>query len=220
MNRFEKAIVMIAGPIVGASAAFYSWSASYAVASLLILKSSTMWKSFVGGDVLMPAKQAWAYFGNPAVSKLISAATVSMLVQVAVVAGGLVLLVKRPWQVRPPAGGSRFATLKDLESAGLLGGIPGKSVLLGTFGKGNSAVDIRYSGDSHFFVNGPSRSGKGRGFVMPNLLEYQGSVIVLDVKLENYTLTAPARMAMGQRCFVFAPGWDRDHEGKEIIFGR
>ena len=128
MNRFEKAIVMIAGPIVGASAAFYSWSASYAVASLLILKSSTMWKSFVGGDVLMPAKQAWAYFGNPAVSKLISAATVSMLVQVAVVAGGLVLLVKRPWQVRPPAGGSRFATLKDLESAGLLGGIPGKSV--------------------------------------------------------------------------------------------
>ncbi|WP_064697763.1 type IV secretory system conjugative DNA transfer family protein [Rhizobium aegyptiacum] len=220
MNRFEKAALIIAGPIVGAGAVFYSWSASYAAASFLILKSSTMWKSFVGGDMLMPAKQAWYYFGNPAVSKLIYAATVATLVQAVVITGGLALLIKRPWQVRPPPGGSRFATLKDLESAGLLGGIPGKSVLLGTFGKGSSAVDVRYSGDSHFFVNGPSRSGKGRGFVMPNLLEYQGSVIVLDVKLENYTLTGPARIGMGQQCFVFAPGSARSHRWNPLDFVR
>ncbi len=220
MNRFEKLALAIAGPIVGAGAMFYSWSASYAAASFLILKSSSMWRSFAGGDMLMPAKQAWTYFHNPAVSRLILTATASMSVQVVIVAGGVALLIKRPWQVRPPAGGSRFATLKDLESAGLLGGIPGKSVLLGTFGKGNSAVDVRYSGDSHFFVNGPSRSGKGRGFVMPNLLEYQGSVIVLDVKLENYTLTGPARMAMGQQCFVFAPGSARSHRWNPLDFVR
>lgn len=220
MNRFEKLALAIAGPIVGAGAMFYSWSASYAAASFLILKSSTMWKSFAGGDMLMPVKQAWTYFGNPAVSRLILTATASMLVEVVIVAGGVALLIKRPWEVRPPAGGSRFATLKDLESAGLLGGIPGKSVLLGTFGKGSSAVDVRYSGDSHFFVNGPSRSGKGRGFVMPNLLEYQGSVIVLDVKLENYTLTGPARMAMGQQCFVFAPGSARSHRWNPLDFVR
>ncbi|MFW8642741.1 type IV secretory system conjugative DNA transfer family protein [Rhizobium beringeri] len=41
---------------------------------------------------------------------------------------------------------------------------------------------------------------------MPNLLEYEGSVIVPDVKPENYTQTGPARVAMGQQCFVFAPG--------------
>ncbi|OEC93600.1 type IV secretory system conjugative DNA transfer family protein [Rhizobium sp. YK2] len=220
MNRFEKLALAIAGPIVGVGAMSYSWSASYAAASFLILKSSTMWKSFAGGDMLMPAKQAWTYFGNPAVARLILTATASMLVQVVIVAGGVALLIMRPWQVRPPAGGSRFATLKDLESAGLLGGIPGKSVLLGTFGKGSSAVDVRYSGDSHFFVNGPSRSGKGRGFVMPNLLEYQGSVVVLDVKLENYTLTGPARMAMGQQCFVFAPGSARSHRWNPLDFVR
>ena len=220
MNRFEKVVALVAGPIVGAGAVFYTWSASYAAASFLILKSSTMWKSFTGGDMLMPAKQAWYYFGNPTVTKLISAATASTLAQVVVVAGAVTLLIKRPWQVRPPAGGSRFATRKDLENAGLLGGIPGKSVLLGTFGKGSSAVDVRYSGDSHFFVNGPSRSGKGRGFVMPNLLEYQGSVIVLDVKLENYTLTGPARIAMGQQCFVFAPGSARSHRWNPLDFVR
>ncbi|WP_349963392.1 type IV secretory system conjugative DNA transfer family protein [Rhizobium sp. ZPR3] len=220
MNRVEKLALAIGGPILSAGAAFYSWSASYAAASFLLLKSSTMWKSFAGGDIFMPAKQAWIYFGNPAVSKLISVATVSMLVQATIVAGGLALLIKRPWQVRPPAGGSRFATLEDLESAGLLGGIPGKSVLLGTFGKGRAAVDVRYSGDSHFFVNGPSRSGKGRGFVMPNLLEYQGSVIVLDVKRENYKLTGPARIAMGQRCFVFAPGSAHSHQWNPLDFVR
>ncbi|GAJ96142.1 type IV secretory system conjugative DNA transfer family protein [Rhizobium rhizogenes] len=220
MNRFEKVVALVAGPIVGAGAAFYTWSASYAAGSYLMLKSSTMWKSFVSGDVLMPAKQAWTYLGNPIVTKLISAATVSTLVLGAVVAVAITLAIKRPWQVRPPADGSRFATLKDLESAGLLGGATGKSVLLGTFGKGRNAVDVRYSGDSHFFVNGPSRSGKGRGFVMPNLLEYEGSVIVLDVKLENYTLAGSARLAMGQQCYVFAPGSARSHRWNPLDFVR
>ncbi|QND44596.1 type IV secretory system conjugative DNA transfer family protein (plasmid) [Rhizobium lusitanum] len=220
MRRFEKVVAVVAGPIVGVSAAFYAWSASYAAASYVMLKSSTMWKSFVSGDVLIPAKQAWYYLGNPIVTKLISAATMSTLALSAVVAIGITLAIKRPWQVRPPADGSRFATLKDLESAGLLCGTPGKSVLLGTFGKGRNAVDVRYSGDSHFFVNGPSRSGKGRGFVMPNLLEYEGSVIVLDVKLENYTLTGPARMAMGQRCYVFAPGSAHSHRWNPLDFVR
>ncbi|AYG64544.1 type IV secretory system conjugative DNA transfer family protein [Rhizobium jaguaris] len=220
MRRLKKAAVVIAGSSIGVGAAFYVWSGSYAAASYLMLKSSTMWKSFTGGDVLMPAKQAWYYLGNPTVTKLISVATVSTLVLSAAVAVGITLAVKRPWQVRPPADGSRFATLKDLKSAGLLSGKPGKSVLLGTFGKGSSAVDVRYSGDSHFFVNGPSRSGKGRGFVMPNLLEYEGSVIVLDVKLENYSLTGPARLAIGQQCYVFAPGSAHSHRWNPLDFVR
>lgn len=220
MRRFEKVAVIVAGPILGAGAAFYAWSASYSAASYLLLRNSAMWKSFASGDVLMPAEQAWLYLGNPIVRKLISTATISTLVLGAIAGVGLILTIKRPWQVRPPPDGSRFATLKDLEIAGLMGGVPGKSVLLGTFGKGSSAMDVRYSGDSHFFVNGPSRSGKGRSFVMPNLLEYEGSVIVLDVKLENYTLTGPARLAMGQRCFVFAPGSARSHRWNPLDFVR
>ncbi|MCY1740708.1 type IV secretory system conjugative DNA transfer family protein [Ensifer sp. SL37] len=220
MKRFEKIALSIGGPIAGAGAVFYAWSANYAAASYFLLKSSTMWKSFIGSDMLMPAKQAWVYLGNPTVNKLVSTASMTTLAQTAVLAGGLTLAIKRHWQVRPPADASRFATLKDLEDAGLLNGKPGKSVLLGTFGKGRNTVDVRYSGDSHFFVNGPSRSGKGRGFVMPNLLEYQGSVIVLDVKLENYSLTAPARLAMGQACYIFAPGSARSHRWNPLDFVR
>lgn len=38
----------------------------------------------------------------------------------------------------------------------------------------------------------PTGSGKGIGAVIPNLLDYPGSALVLDVKGENAAVTAPA----------------------------
>ncbi|UXS05566.1 type IV secretory system conjugative DNA transfer family protein [Agrobacterium tumefaciens] len=220
MNRSEKIALIISGPLVAAGGAFYAWSLNYSAASWFMLKSSTMWKCFVSGQITMPVRQAAAYLDNPAVMKLITTASLATLTEVAILAGGLTLAIKRPWQVRPPADGSRFATREDLKKAGLLDGMPGKSILLGTFGKGRQAVDVRYSGDSHFFVNGPSRAGKGRGFVLTNLLEYEGSAIVIDVKLENYLNTGAARLAMGQKCYVFAPGSAKTHRWNPLDFVR
>ena len=220
MKRYEKIALIVAGPFLAAAALFLAWSTNYAAASFFLLKSTAMWKSFTTDDLLMPAKQAWVYLGNPKVRSLIGVAAIATLVEAAIATGGILLLIFRPWEVRPPGDGSRFATLKDLEKSGLTQGKPGKSILLGTIGSGKKAVDIRYSGDSHFFVNGPSRSGKGRGFVMTNLLEYLGSVVVLDVKLENFALTGAARLAMGQKCFVFAPGSKNSHRWNPLDFVR
>lgn len=220
MNRYEKIVLSTVGPFAAACGTFYAWSLNYSVASWIILKSSTMWKSFSGGEIFMPISQAAAYIDNPLVMRLVKVATTATLLEAAVVAGAVAIAILRPWEVRPPSDGSRFATLDDLKRAGLIDGQPGKSILLGTFGKGRQAVDVRYSGDSHFFVNGPSRSGKGRGFVMTNLLEYEGSTVVLDVKLENYLNTGAARLAMGQKCFVFAPGSAKSHRWNPLDFVR
>ncbi|MFK0333903.1 type IV secretory system conjugative DNA transfer family protein [Rhizobium sp. NPDC090275] len=220
MKRYEKIVLIAAGPFLFVTALFFAWSFNYAVASFFVLKSTAMWKSFTGEDLFMPARQAWVYLGNPTVRRIIGIAAIATLVEAAVAIGGILILIIRPWEVRPPGDGSRFATLKDLEKSGLTQGEPGKSILLGTFGTGKKAVDIRYSGDSHFFVNGPSRSGKGRGFVMTNLLEYLGSIVVLDVKLETFVLTGPARLAMGQACFVFAPGSKNSHRWNPLDFVR
>ncbi|UWU26025.1 type IV secretory system conjugative DNA transfer family protein (plasmid) [Rhizobium sp. CB3060] len=220
MKRYEKIALIVAGPFLAAAALFFAWSTNYAAASFFLLKSTAMWKSFTTDDLAMPAKQAWVYLGNPKVRSLIGVATIATLVEATIATGGILLLLFRPWEVRPPGDGSRFATLKDLEKSGLTQGEPGKSILLGTIGNGKKAVDIRYRGDSHFFVNGPSRSGKGRGFVMTNLLEYLGSVVVLDVKLENFALTGAARLAMGQKCFVFAPGSKNSHRWNPLDFVR
>jgi type IV secretion system protein VirD4 len=49
------------------------------------------------------------------------------------------------------------------------------------------------------------RAHKGTAIVVPNLLLWQGSLICVDVKHENWTLTAGFRQRMGQACFLFDP---------------
>jgi type IV secretion system protein VirD4 len=41
--------------------------------------------------------------------------------------------------------------------------------------------------------------------VIPNLLDYQGSVVVLDIKQENFDLTSGWRQSQGQEVFLFNP---------------
>ena len=64
---------------------------------------------------------------------------------------------------------------------------------------------IRDRSHTHVLVVGPTQSGKGRGIVIPTLLTWPHSVIVNDVKDENWALTAGARKRMGQLCLRFEP---------------
>ena len=62
---------------------------------------------------------------------------------------------------------------------------------------------FRYLG--HLVVCAPTGSGKGIGSVIPNLLEYPGSVFVLDLKGENYAVTAEQRQFLGTKTFKIDP---------------
>ena len=62
----------------------------------------------------------------------------------------------------------------------------------------------------HALIVAPTGRGKGVGFVIPNLLTYKGSAVVLDVKGENFRETSRFRASMGDKVFRFAPtDWDR-----------
>ena len=63
---------------------------------------------------------------------------------------------------------------------------------------------LEFYGNEFMFVTAPTRSGKGVGIVIPNLLHYQDSVVVLDVKNENWDITAGFRSKY-QDCYLFAP---------------
>ena len=52
---------------------------------------------------------------------------------------------------------------------------------------------LRYAGGGHLLTIAATRSGKGVGTVIPNLLDYQGSAVVTDPKGENYQITAEYR---------------------------
>ncbi|MEW4529998.1 type IV secretory system conjugative DNA transfer family protein [Maioricimonas sp. JC845] len=79
-----------------------------------------------------------------------------------------------------------------------------------SFGFGPQASEsppglITYSGDAHLCTVAPTRSGKGVGIIVPNLLTYTGPVIVIDPKGENYVVTARRREELGHRVIKLDP---------------
>ena len=65
---------------------------------------------------------------------------------------------------------------------------------------------LGYRGDGHIISFAPTRSGKGVGLVIPNLLHYPGSVICVDPKGENYAITHRYRRdVLGQRVICLDP---------------
>lgn len=115
-----------------------------------------------------------------------------------------VLLFFKP-EVRSLHGAARFATSREIALAGLLGV---RGILVG-FKPGPFGLGGRYlafDGQQHVMLAAPTRSGKGVGIVVPNLLNWPDSVVVLDIKQENWDLTSGFRARHGQTCYLFNPG--------------
>jgi type IV secretion system protein VirD4 len=95
-------------------------------------------------------------------------------------------------------GEARFASAREIRSAGLFAE---RGILLGE----HRGRFVTLGGQQGVIVAAPPRSGKGVGIVVPNLLEWPDSVICLDIKRENWTLTAGYRRACGQAVYLFDP---------------
>ncbi len=78
-----------------------------------------------------------------------------------------------------------------------------EGIILGRWGRRGPL--IRSGGSTHVFLAAATRSGKGAGFVIPNLLDWPGSVVAFDVKGENHAATAGFRAAHGHEVFLFDP---------------
>jgi type IV secretion system protein VirD4 len=64
---------------------------------------------------------------------------------------------------------------------------------------------VTMNDDGHIITVAPTGAGKGRGAIIPNLLRYEGPVIVVDPKGENCRVTARARRAMGHDVKIIDP---------------
>lgn len=104
-------------------------------------------------------------------------------------------------------GSASFAKELDIRKAGLL---PTKtqrqkfkypSILIGKY----KNQFLHFSGQQFLYLAAPTRSGKGVGIVIPNLLNYADSVVCVDIKFENFLFTAGFREKCGQKVFLFSP---------------
>ena len=106
--------------------------------------------------------------------------------------------------LRPKAkalhGDAKFASGGQIASKGLFKDSD-RGIVVGRHGGKLMKLD----GQQFAILAAPTRSGKGVGVVIPNLLEYRESVVVLDIKQENFDLTSGWRKSQGQEVFLFNP---------------
>lgn len=94
-------------------------------------------------------------------------------------------------------GSSRWATRREMAKAGLF---KNAGVFLGRL----DDTYLRHDGPEHVLAFAPTRSGKGVGLVVPTLLSWVNSVVVHDIKGENWELTAGWRSKFSH-CLLFNP---------------
>ena len=118
---------------------------------------------------------------------------------------GVALFLSRP---KHYYGDARWASKKEVRAAHLL---DQRGVLLGRLG----SEYLRNHAPGHVLVTAPTRAGKGVGVVVPNLLSWPDSVVVLDIKHENHQLTSGFRAKHGQDVFQWSPA---DDDGRSHAF--
>jgi type IV secretion system protein VirD4 len=193
--------------IVAVGFGLLAWAIAYALLLQFIFHDGRVLKQTISSDPFTPFLQFYAYSTNP------------LLRQVALLSGipAVIVTFLAIWlshrSEEQPFGDAAFQNRQMLRQ-GKWFRKHGK--LFGAFG----GKLLRVDDDRHHMIIGPTRSGKGAGYVIPNALTHRGSMIVNDLKGEIYALTAGHRARTGNRVFLFSPGNEKSHRYNPFDFIR
>lgn len=95
-------------------------------------------------------------------------------------------------------GNGRWANLRELKRAQMLSG---EGIILGEL----NGTFVFSHPEHHVQLQAPTGTGKGVAIVLPVLLSWNGSVVVNDIKGENFEMTSKFRAAFGHKVYVFNP---------------
>lgn len=118
-------------------------------------------------------------------------------------------------------GNARFANSADIRKMGLFpkkgkdGKIDNNGIIIGMY---NNQL-LRFGGQQFVALGAPTRSGKGVGIVIPNLLDYPNSCVVQDIKLECFEYTSKYRKEiLKQEIFLFNPYSFKTHRYNPLYY--
>ncbi|MBY0336180.1 MAG: type IV secretory system conjugative DNA transfer family protein, partial [Acetobacteraceae bacterium] len=181
-----------------------------ALAALLLVWSVLASLAFLAaagllGPDTLPFGQFWLYllhygWGHPSAGPPLRVGAAVATAVPLVLGAAVALRGGRIGGGRPLHGDTRWASRREMEEAGLYA--PFRGLLVGKDGRGRH---LRFGGPEHVACYAPTRSGKGVGLVIPNCLLWDGSLVCLDVKKENWAASAGIRAEAGQRVFLFDP---------------
>ena len=191
MNKNKVFFALAVGLLAAVAGLYFS---GYMAQMLLKSQNAPVrWSTYPGYIAALDLPQ-W----QPYVKKIKIAGYVGFGLPAAAYLALLVLMLKP--RDKALHGDARFANAGDLSKHGMLKPSP-TGVIVGKF-NGNI---VRLPGQQFVILAAPTRSGKGVGVVIPNLLDYQESMVVLDIKQENFELTSGWRKSQGQEVFLFNP---------------
>ncbi|WP_186039829.1 conjugal transfer protein TraG [Burkholderia gladioli] len=179
------------------------WSATQWTAAALgyQLRLGSPWFDFFGTPVYHPWRlfEWWFFFDAyaPHVFDIGGAIAGGSGLVAVVVAIAMSVWRSRQSRLVTTYGSARWADADDVRKAGL---IQPAGVFLGL----HRGQYLRHEGPEHVLTFAPTRSGKGVGLVVPTLLSWPASVVVHDIKGENWTLTAGWRSRFSH-CLLFNP---------------
>ncbi|MCJ9672792.1 MULTISPECIES: type IV secretory system conjugative DNA transfer family protein, partial [unclassified Neorhizobium] len=183
------------------------WMIGYALILQFVFKDSRILKLTVSENPFAPIQQLMLYSDS---RPLQIAAFGALLSAVAISVAAGVFGLRRPSN---PLGDAAFQDVAMIrrgkwfrKDGHIFGRIGGKI--------------LRRLDDRHHLIIGPTRSGKGVGYVIPNALMFPGSMIVTDLKGEIYQHTAGYRKSTGNQVFLFSPGAQKTHRWNPLDFVR
>lgn len=147
--------------------------------------------------------QYWYYYHDDPLQKGHFAAAIGAAFMLVVVVP-FIAVISSIKKGRALHGDARFATISEVAKAGLFGET---GILVGKIGK----KYLLLGGQLFALVAAPTRSGKGVGIVVPNCLNFSDSLVVLDIKLENFNITSGYRKLYGHEVYKFEPFSESAH---------
>ncbi|RVE87081.1 type IV secretory system conjugative DNA transfer family protein [Sinorhizobium meliloti] len=187
--------------------AFVVWMLGYGLGLQLFFKDGRILETTITSNPFAPIQQFWHYKTSPALQKV----ALGSMVPALLVAGLVAYVGLKP--TSSPLGDAAFQDMASLRHAkwyrkqGHIFGRVGRNIL-------------RTKDDRHHLIIGPTRSGKGAGYVIPNALMHEGSMIVTDLKGEVFKATAGYRRQNGSQVFLFAPGSEKTNSYNPLDFIR
>ncbi len=187
--------------------AFVVWMLGYGLGLQLFYKDGRILETTITSNPFAPIQQFWHYKTSPALQKV----ALGSLVPAMLVAGLVACIGLKP--TSSPLGDAAFQDMASLRRGkwfrkqGHIFGRVGRNIL-------------RTRDDRHHLIIGPTRSGKGAGYVIPNALMHEGSMIVTDLKGEVFKATAGYRRENGSQVFLFAPGSEKTSSYNPLDFIR
>jgi type IV secretion system protein VirD4 len=178
------ALAVVGGVIVGVLAATYLAGFVF----LLLVKADPR-----AASPITIARYAYYYSDRADIARRL---WVSLAIGFALVLAPAVAVLKP--KRRALHGDARFAHRREIARAGLLGE---HGIILGRLGR----RCLMLPGQQGVCLAAPPRAGKGTGVVIPNALNWPGSLVCVDIKKENWTITAGFRAHCGQSCHLFDP---------------